>query len=218
MKTKKHITVGFDIDNVIADFDGMVLAKSIEEDKNKRNAGIINPGASWIRGMFDWSKEEWAEFFNNNMEKWASEFEVRPGAKEVIDALLEEGYDVVLISHRAAPHYKEPFETTKNWLKNNNINYTNLIISESTDKTKECRDNGVNIYFDDLPKNVEDLRNGGFENAYVVETEFNSNTDHNILVNWNTIYNKIKEVEREILSKPAPEVSREDPEFGDLLG
>ena len=93
-----------------------------------------------------------------------------------------------------------------------------MIISESTDKTKECRDNGVDIYFDDLPKNVEDLRNGGFENAYVVETEFNSNTDRDILVNWSTIYNKIKEVERKLLNKREPEVGRENPEFGDLFG
>ena len=112
------------------------------EDKNKRNAGIINKNARHINhGMFDWSQDEVDEFYNNNMERIAKDLKPRRNCKKyIMDKLLQDGHKLFLISHRAYPHYQNPEQTTLDWLKKNNINYTKLILSEAPDKTKECRE------------------------------------------------------------------------------
>ena len=66
--------IGVDIDNVITDFDDYLLKEMIKEDKNKRNAGIINKNARRILdGMFDWTQEEWKAFLADNMENMAKQ-------------------------------------------------------------------------------------------------------------------------------------------------
>lgn len=52
------MNIGLDIDNVISNFDKKLMEELINEDKNKRNNGIINHNAINIYGMFDWSKDE----------------------------------------------------------------------------------------------------------------------------------------------------------------
>ena len=126
------MNIGLDIDNVIADFDSKILEEFYIEDKNKRNKGIINPKGKWIKDQFDWNEQEIEQFFNTNMERIAKEIKPKRDAKYYIDKLLEEGHKIYLISHRAQPHYEKPFETTVNWLKTHDINYTKLIISETT--------------------------------------------------------------------------------------
>lgn len=72
------MNIGLDIDNVITAFDNSILKEFLLEDKNKRNTGIINKHAKHINnGMFDWSREEVDEFYNNNMERIAKEETVK---------------------------------------------------------------------------------------------------------------------------------------------
>ena len=48
--------IGIDIDNVISNFDDILLNEYLLHDKKLRNSGIINKDADYIRkGMFDWS-------------------------------------------------------------------------------------------------------------------------------------------------------------------
>ncbi len=184
--------IGLDIDNVITAFDELVLEEFFIEDKKKRNKGIVNPNGEWIKHKFDWSKEEVEEFFDNNMENMATIMNPRDGAKYYMDKLLEDGHELYLISHRAYPHYKTPFETTINWLKKNNINYTKLILSETTDKSKECFENKVDIMFDDVQSNCHKLKKSGIR-CYLVQTKYNnSNRDGlNVVRDWRHIYDII---------------------------
>ena len=69
--------IGIDIDNVISNFNEMLLETYLIHDKELRNTGIINPNAKYIRtGMFDWSNEEELSFYKDNIEgiaKWLDE-------------------------------------------------------------------------------------------------------------------------------------------------
>ena len=72
------MNIGLDIDNVITAFDNDILKEFLLEDKNKRNAGIVNKNARHINhGMFDWSETEVDEFYNNNMERIAKNLKPR---------------------------------------------------------------------------------------------------------------------------------------------
>ena len=67
--------IGIDLDNVIANFDDVLLEEYIKYDKELRNTGIINENADYIRsGMFDWTEEEEKSFYYSNIERMAREF------------------------------------------------------------------------------------------------------------------------------------------------
>ena len=79
--------VGLDIDNVIADLDAIYLEYFLEEDKNKRNSGIINKKAKHItQGMFDWSAEEVDAFISDKMDEIIEEFATKVNMHEFLDA------------------------------------------------------------------------------------------------------------------------------------
>lgn len=184
--------IGLDIDNVISDFDKAILEEFKKEDINKRNKGIINPYARHILTMFDWTREEVDVFFNNNMERIAKNLEVREDAKYYMDKLLDDGHELYLISHRAYPHYNDPYKTTVDWLEKNEINYTKLILSEKTDKSKECIENKIDIMFDDVIKNCFDLRNSKI-NVCLMGTRYNQiyKKDLPMVRDWEELYEKV---------------------------
>lgn len=196
------MNIGLDIDNVIADFDSKVLEEFYIEDKNKRNKGIINPNGDWIKHQFDWTEQEIEEFFNTNMERIAKEMKPKRDAKYYMDKLLEDGHKLYLISHRAHPHYKQPFETTVNWLKTHDINYTKLVLSETTNKSKECLEYNIDIMFDDIQLNCYKLQETGI-NCYLVQTKYNINNRNGLKIvkNWRELYNVVCNIAREKLPK-----------------
>ena len=189
--------IGLDIDNVITDFDKKLFEEFSREDKNKRNKGIINPDGNWIKDLFDWSSEEVDEFFNKNMQEFSKTFEPIKDAKKYMDKLLEEGHKLYLISHRAYPHYLDPYEVTVEWLKNNGINYTKLILSESTNKTKECKEYNIDIMFDDSRINCRQLLESGV-NCYLMATNYNMrNLDGlKVVKNWDELYEVVNKMEK----------------------
>ena len=64
--------IGIDIDNCISNFDDVLLEEYLKHDKELRNTGIINEKPDYItRGMFDWSKEENDDFYQNNIQRIA---------------------------------------------------------------------------------------------------------------------------------------------------
>lgn len=188
--------IGLDIDNVIADLDKTIFEEFIKLDKKMRNKGIINPNARHIiKGMFDITKEESINFFANNMERLATLLEPRKNAKLYMDKLLEDGHELYLISHRASPDYQKPYETTIKWLKDNEINYTKLVLSETTDKSPECKKHSVDIMFDDVVSNCIKLRDNGI-NVCLMGTKYNLmyKKDLPIVKEWDELYNKIKDM------------------------
>ena len=189
--------IGLDIDNVITDFDKKMLDEFLKEDKNKRNKGIINPKGNWIKDFFDWSVDEVNDFFNKSMEGFAIHLEPRKDAKYYMDKLLNDGHSLYLISHRVYPHYLHPYETTTKWLEDNNINYTKLILSEDTNKTKECKENNIDVMFDDGRINCRQLQENNV-NCYLMATEYNKrNSDDLKIVNdWEELYEVINKMKK----------------------
>ena len=189
--------IGLDIDNVISDFDKKILKEFYKEDKNKRNKGIVNPEGNGIKNMFDWSSEEIDEFFNKNMEEFAKVLDSRENAKYYMDKLLEEGHSLYLISHRAYPHYTNPYEVTEKWLKENDINYTKLILSETTNKSKECKMYNIDVMFDDVRANCRMLKENGIK-CYLMATKYNLKDLEGLEVvkDWKELYEVVNHLNR----------------------
>ena len=147
--------------------------------------------------MFDWTEEESQEFFHNNMQEFAKVFEPRKDAKYYMDKLLEDGHKLYLISHRAYPDYTEPYKTTIDWLKKNNINYTKLILSKSTNKTKECKEYNIDVMFDDVRTNCRELQDAGIK-CYLMGTNYNQRNieDLSVVNDWKELYEVINKMEK----------------------
>lgn len=83
--------IGVDIDNVLSNFNDELLKEFLNHDKELRNTGIINKDVYITRGMFDWSKEEFEEFYYNNIERIAKKLNVIEEAPKYIKQLREKG-------------------------------------------------------------------------------------------------------------------------------
>ena len=64
------MNIGIDIDNVISNFNEVLLEEYLIHDKEIGKRGIINKNAEYIRrGMFDWSEIEEKTFYKQNIER-----------------------------------------------------------------------------------------------------------------------------------------------------
>lgn len=193
------MNIGLDIDNVITSFDSTILHAFLQEDKNKRGKGIVDKKADHIIRMFDWSQKEIDDFFAENMENLAKILRVRKNCKKYMDKLLEDGHKLYLISHRAFPHYNNPEKTTLDWLAKHKINYTKLVLSESPDKTKECKTYKIDIMVDDRVTQCKKMMQGGIY-CILMKTNFNKNRMEGLpyASSWKNLYEEIKEWKKDM--------------------
>ena len=183
--------IGIDIDNVISNFDEMLLETYLIHDKELRNTGIINPNAKYIRtGMFDWSNEEELSFYKDNIECIAKKLNVKEKAKEYIDRLHNDGHLIYIITGRDNGEYSEPYNMTKKWLDENNIYYDNLILTDAYDihaKSLECLKNDIDIMIDDSVRICSDLITSGIT-SILMDTPYNRKINIKRVKNWEEFY------------------------------
>lgn len=183
--------IGIDIDNVISNFNEMLLEAYLTHDKELRNTGIINPNAKYIRtGMFDWSNEEELSFYKDNIEGIAKKLKVKEKAKEYIDRLHSDGHLIYIITGRDNGEYSEPYNMTKKWLDENNIYYDNLILTDAYDihaKSLECLKNDIDIMIDDSVRICSDLITSGIT-TILMDTPYNRKINIKRVKNWEEFY------------------------------
>ncbi len=183
--------IGIDIDNVISNFNEMLLETYLIHDKELRNTGIINPNAKYIRtGMFDWSNEEELSFYKDNIEGIAKKLKAKEKAKEYIDRLHNDGHLIYIITGRDNGEYSEPYNMTKKWLDENNIYYDNLILTDAYDihaKSLECLKNDIDIMIDDSVRICSDLITSGIT-TILMDTPYNRKINIKRVKNWEEFY------------------------------
>ncbi len=193
------IVIGIDIDNVISNFDDVLLKEFIKEDINKRNTGIIN-NEGYITDMFDWSKEEIIDFWKKNIERISKELDLVENAKYYIDKLSKEGHRIILISGRGKEDYQNPYELTTNWLEEKNITYDKLFLTDNYYSDKKaiiCREQDIDLMIDDSSRVYTSCKNNNIE-CILFGTRFNKNKKgYNRLDSWEKIYNYIKNIKEE---------------------
>ncbi len=183
--------IGIDIDNVISNFNDVLLNEYLLHDKNLRNAGIINKNADYIRkGMFDWNEDEETNFYKNNIERIVRKLGVIEGAKEYIDKLHNDGHIIYIITGRDNGEYQEPYSMTKSWLDDNHIYYDYLILTDAYDKhakTLKCLEKNIDIMIDDSVRICSDCIENGIE-TILMDTPYNKYSNIKRVKNWEEFY------------------------------
>lgn len=197
------MNIGVDIDNVLSNFNEVLLKEFIAYDKVLRNSGIVNKNAYITRGMFDWTKEEFDNFYYKNIERIAKSLNIIEGADFYIKKLRQDGHKIYIITGRDNGEYSNPFEMTLNWLKKYNIEYDEIFFTNNLsddEKAKVCLKNNVKIMIDDSKNNSYAVAKAGIT-ALLMDTEYNRNAKDLIRVhNWQEIYEYISNYKEEKLN------------------
>lgn len=189
--------IGIDIDNVISNFNDVLLDEYLKHDKEVRNRGIIKEGA-YIREMFDWTVEEENLFYRNNIERIAKKLNIINGAKEYIDKIKSEGNFIYIITGRDNGEYSDPVNMTKDWLNKLNIYYDELLFTNAYDKKSKadiCVRKQIDIMIDDSIGMCTNCINHGIK-AFIMDTKYNRKANIPRVHSWKEIYEMIKNEEK----------------------
>src|SRR5205814_8121129 len=118
-----------------------------------------------------------------------------PSARRVLRGLSDEGYRVRIITHRLFIEYfhEMAVRQTIEWLDHHGIPYRDLCFMKDKDQV------GADIYVDDGPGNIRDLR----ENGHYAICFANSTNKHLVelrATNWDEVYQLIKQRSIDILA------------------
>lgn len=191
--------IGIDIDNVLSNFNEVLLKDYINHDKELRNNGIVNNNV-YIRKMFDWSEDEEKEYYKENIERLANFFEPIKDCSEYIKKLKDSGNYICIISGRDNGEYSDPYNMTLKWLKKYNIEYDKLILTNAynhQEKADICTKENIDIMVDDSI-NVCAKCSENHIKSLLFSTEYNQNeTRFTRVNNWEEIFNYVSNYKKE---------------------
>ena len=186
--------IGIDIDNVLSNFNEILLNDYLEHDKTLNNNGIIHKG-EYIRKMFDWDTSYEQNYYRNNIERLASLLTPIKNSSRYINKLKEDGNEIYIISGRDNGEYSNPCDMTINWLKKYNIPYDKLILTNAykhQEKAEVCKELGIDIMIDDSINVCKKCSDNNIE-CILFETPYNKEEKRfNRINSWEEIYNYVR--------------------------
>lgn len=187
--------IGIDIDNTITN-----TLPEIKKYCQMYNDNIVKRGLTMHEdgvasyNLFDWTEEENNDFCIKYLEEAVLKAKVKPNAAEVIKKLKSNGHEIYIISARVEPIFKTPYESTEQYLKENNIIYDKLIVG-SIDKLPYCKKYNLDVFLEDEPRYINDI--SPIIPVIVFDEIFNKQcVGDNIykVTNWNQVYEIINKL------------------------
>jgi 5'(3')-deoxyribonucleotidase len=186
--SENSIVIGVDLDGVCADFYGRM--RQIAAEWFERPVDELPEEVSW--GLSEWGITTQSQYdslhrFAVTQRELFSSMEVIPGARKYLRQLSDEGFRIRIITHRLFIHYfhAAAVQQTVNWLDSHGIPYWDLCFM------KEKTQVGADIYIEDSPGNVEQLRSKGFFTIC-----FGNTTNRHIEApranSWQEVYDTVK--------------------------
>lgn len=186
--------IGIDVDGTLIDFYERLCCKAELFDFIEKNNNKIEKNSYLVQDRYIWSKETWNEFCNKYLLKLTDESNLMPGAKEVLELLVEEGHEVILIS-AGGIEFDEMITLVEDKIKKNNLKISKYYW-KATDKLKICKDEKIDIMIDDDPRICENISNNGIKTLYfrnIYGKELQENKSLIEIHNWGNAYRIIKE-------------------------
>ena len=183
--------IGIDIDDTLIDSCDVVEEYAYKHSKEYGDGSVIlNNIDKILRGNF--TEKEMTDFFNDYACEMGSKQKVKKNAKEIIDRLKDEENSIYIITARSDRFYKDVNKYVKEFLDENNIKYDKIITS-CFYKVDVCKNEKIDIMFDDSIDTCESLCNNGID-AVVFNSKLNISKDTKCkrVNSWDEVYNYIK--------------------------
>ena len=153
--------IGIDIDGVLTDSEKNMIDYGTKFCIENNLTYRVKPEKFDGDKVLGISRENEAKFWTKYLGRYIRETKPRDLAKEVIDKLKEERYEIYLITARDEwKNQKEKGvsmrEDTKKWLDENGIYYDKLIFSEGG-KLPYCVGNYIDVMIEDAPKFIKEV-------------------------------------------------------------
>lgn len=194
------MNIGIDIDDTISDTYATLFPyaqKYTIEELHK--TGRINEDHKcvthkYVQAMHGWSEEDEQPFWEKYYEKCLSEVNIKAFAKEIIDKLAKDN-KIVLITARWDNEEKSIQKLTKQWLKENEVYYDDIIL-DSQDKLKTAKEYNIDLFIDDSFANCSKIAEAGI-NTFMMDTKANSEyNDEKItrVYSWPHVYQEYEKI------------------------
>lgn len=193
--------IGFDLDGVVFNSESLfaTLAELYDCKELNRNS-LVDKEALRVQEKYNWTDEECNTYFKKYILR--EDFDIMPGAKEVMKLLKDEGHELVVVTARGLI-YDEEIEVAKNKLKQNGIKFDEYFW-KCGDKKKVCEDEKIDVMIDDRDFNCEEAAKAckkvfHFRGAGVKSAETCDNIEE--VSNWGEIYRAIHEEKEPVWMK-----------------
>lgn len=158
MPEKPKIVIGVDLDGVCADFYRRmreIAAEWFEKPVDELPVDVSYGLGEW--GVLDRNQYESLHRFAVTQRELFSSMDMVVGARKYLRRLSDDGYRIRIITHRLFIHYfhASAVQQTVEWLDSHGIPYWDLCFM------KEKEQVGADIYIEDTPANVLQLRQKG---------------------------------------------------------
>ena len=191
--------IGIDIDGVLVDLERFVIDYGAKFCKENNLPINIELGSYDESKMLNLTEEQTIEFWNKYIIYYASKYQAREFASEIVNKLKEEGHEIYIITARndygvPREYQGKMKEIVSEWLKDNNIGYDKIIYTEGS-KLPYCVGNYIEVMIEDSPRNIEELSTKitvlCFDCKYNEKLERDNVTR---VYSWYDVYSKIKEM------------------------
>ena len=194
------MNIGIDIDDTISESFETLFPYSqkytIEDLKRKSKIELRSdyPNHFYIVYMNGWNEKEAVDFWKKYYAEILRNLNMKKFASEVINKLKSEGHKIFLITARWDMEKDNTQEITKQWLKENNIEYDGLFLNAS-DKLQLVKDNNIDVFIDDSFNNCKKIANNTDVKVYMMNSKINEAlNDEKItrVFSWAEIYSLIE--------------------------
>lgn len=140
--------IGIDLDGVVFNSEALwaVYGELYDCIELKRNS-ILRTEEPRVDKMYDWSEEETNNYLNRYI--GIENFDLMPGAKEVIDLLRKDGHELILVTARGSKNLlHDNKDVAEAKLKQYNIKFDKYCWGQ-TEKVDICKKENIDYMIDD---------------------------------------------------------------------
>lgn len=193
------MNIGIDIDDTISETFEALLPYSQKytiEDLKRESQVQLDSNCSnhfYIVYMNGWNEREAIKFWEKYYADILRNLNIKKFAAETINRLRKQGHKIYLITARWDMKKDNVEEITKQWLKDNNVEYDGLFLNAS-DKLVLAKENNIDIFIDDSFKNCKLIADNTDAKVYIMTSRVNGSfNDEKIkrVFSWPEIYDLI---------------------------
>lgn len=187
--------IGIDLDGVVFNTEMLwaTYAELYDCIQLKKNS-VINSLEPRVQEKYNWTDKELNDFLDKYVD--LSDFDIMPGAKEVIDLLKKDGHELIVITARGClPNSKNGVNIASKKLDYQGIKFDKYYWNQK-EKIEVCKKENIDIMIDDNYHICENLNKENIGSIYfqsLGRKRINENSKLKEATNWGEVYRIITE-------------------------